>query len=105
MNHDRDIKRFFAKYTPIPKLKLYARYQDIRKGEAGSIVEQYLAEPQPAFLNNYQKNRKDLFLQANYEWLHNVYLRTSAQWMKEDYTNGLKTNNTSYTVGISFGLP
>ncbi len=105
MGNNFDRKILFVKYTPIPKLNFYARYQNIRKGGAGTIVEQYLAEPQPSFLNNYQKNRKDLFLQANFEWIHNVYLRTSAQWMKEDYTNGLKTNNTSYAVGISFGLP
>ena len=105
MGNNFDRKTFFVKYTPMPRLKLYARYQDIRKGGAGTILQQYTAQPQPAFLFDYQKTRKDFYLQANYEWLHNLYLRASAQWMNETNFNGLKTNNTSYSLGISFGLP
>ncbi len=101
-NFDRKI--LFVKYTPMPKLKLYMRYEDIRKGGTGTIVQQYTAEPQPAFLFDNQKTRKDFYLQATYEWIHNLYLRTSAQWINESYKNGLKINNTSYSLGISFGL-
>lgn len=104
MGNNFDRKTLFVKYTPIPRLKLYARYQHIRKGGTGTIVQQYLAEPQPAFLFDYQKTRKDFYLQASYEWIHNLYIRTSAQWINQEYTSGIKTNNTSYSLGISFGL-
>ena len=102
-NFDRKI--IFLKYTPLPKLKLIARYQDIRKGAAGTIVQQYLAEPQPAFLFDLQNKRKDIYLQATYEWIHNLYLRSSAQWLSETNANGLKINSSMYSLGISFGLP
>ena len=105
MGNNFDRTMFFIKYTPVPRLKLYARYQTINKGSTGTIVQQYLAEPQPAFLFDLQKTRKDLYLQANYEWIHNLYVKTCAQWLNENYTNGLKTNNTMYSFGISFGLP
>ena len=105
MGNNFDRTMFFIKYTPVARLKLYARYQTINKGSAGTIVQQYLSEPQPSFLFDLQKTRKDLYLQANYEWIHNLYVKTSAQWLNENYTNGLKTNNTMYSLGISFGLP
>ena len=105
MGNNFDRKILFLKYTPLPKLKLYARYQAIRKGGDGTIVQQYTAEPQPVFLFDYQKNIKDFYIQATYEWMHNVYLRTSAQWKKQEFANGLTINNTSYSLGVSFGLP
>jgi hypothetical protein len=100
MGNNFDRALFFAKYTPIPKLKLYARYQTIRKGGPGTIVQQYTAEPQPAFLSDYQKTRKDVFVEAKYEWINNLYLHASAQWMHQN--NGLP-NSTIYQFGISFG--
>jgi len=105
MGNNFDRKTIFLKYTPLPKLKLVARYQDIRKGGAGTIVQQYLAEPQPAFLFDLQNKRKDLYVQATYEWIHNLYVRSSAQWLSETNASDLKINSTMYSLGISFGLP
>ncbi|MFM9709806.1 hypothetical protein, partial [Streptomyces galilaeus] len=45
MGNNFDRSMVFAKYTPIPRLRLYARYQHIRKGGPGTIQQQYLAEP------------------------------------------------------------
>ena len=105
MGNNFDRKIIFLKYSPLPKLKLIARYQDIRKGGAGTIVQQYLAEPQPAFLFDLQNKRKDIYLQATYEWIHNLYVRSSAQWLSESNSGDLKINRTMYSLGISFGLP
>ena len=105
MGNNFDRKIIFLKYTPLPKLKLIARYQDIRKGAAGTIVQQYLAEPQPAFLFDLQNKRKDFYIQATYEWIHNLYVRSSAQWLSETNANGLRINSTMYSLGVSFGLP
>ena len=105
MGNNFDRKTLFIKYTPIPRLKIYASYQDIKKGGSGTIVQQYLAEPQPSFLFDYQKTRKDIFIQASYELIHNLYLKTSAQWINQTYSNGSNTKNTNYALGINFGLP
>ena len=95
MGNNADRITVFAKYQAIPKLQLYARYQSIRKGIAGSIHDQYLAEPQPKFLEDGHTNYSNLLLQANYEWLHNLYL--IGKWESTEKNNLVQ-------LGISLGL-
>jgi hypothetical protein len=102
-NFDRAI--IFAKYTPITKLKLVARYQKIRKGGLGSIYEQYAVQPQPSFLFDYIKTRSDIFLQARYEYINNIYLTSSLTLMQTKLANGNLVNDNTYQLGISVGLP
>jgi len=102
-NFDRAI--LFAKYTPMAKLKLLGRFQKIRKGGAGTIYEQYAAQPQPAFLFDYIKTRSDLFLQARYEWINNIYLSSSYTYMQTKLTNGSLVKDNSFQLGFSVGLP
>ena len=102
-NFDRAI--LFAKYTPIAKLKLVARYQKIRKGGLGTIYEQYTAQPQPAFLFDFVKTRSDLFLQARYEYINNIYLTSSLTLMQIKLANGNTVKDNTYQLGISVGLP
>ncbi len=92
-NFDRAI--VYAKYNPIAKLQLYGRIQQIRKGGAGTIYEQYVKQPQPAFLNNLQNNRTDWLIQLKYEWINNLYFNTSVE---------RRLNKNNYQFGISFGL-
>jgi hypothetical protein len=102
-NFDRAI--IFAKYTPIAKLKLIARFQKIRKGGTGTIYEQYAVQPQPAFLFNYIKKRSDLFLQARYEYINNFYLTSSLTLMQTTLANENVLKDNTYQLGISVGLP
>jgi hypothetical protein len=102
-NFDRTI--VFAKYTPIAKLKLVARYQKIRKGGLGSIYEQYAVQPQPSFLFDYIKTRSDMFLQARYEYINNIYLTSSLTLMQIKLANGNVIKDNTYQLGISVGLP
>lgn len=102
-NFDRAI--LFAKYTPIAKLKLVARYQKIRKGGPGTIYEQYTVQPQPNFLFDYLKTRSDVFLQARYEYINNIYLNTSLMVMQTKLANGNLVKDNTYQLGISVGLP
>ena len=95
MGNNADRICLYAKYNPIAKLQLYARYQQIRKGNAGSVADQYLAEPQPQFLASGYNNLSNLYLQAKYEWIHNLYLQGSML-----YTN----KNTVVQFGLSLGL-
>jgi hypothetical protein len=92
-NFDRCI--LYARYNPLPKLQLYGRIQKIRKGENGTIYEQYVMQPQPDFLNNPQYNRTDWLLQIRYEWMNNLYLNGALQKFQ---------NKDIYQLGISFGL-
>ena len=92
-NFDRTI--LYARYNPIAKLQLYGRMQQIRKGGTGTIYEQYVMQPQPAFLNNLQYNRTDWFIQLRYEWINNFYINTSIE---------RRLNKNNYQLGISFGL-
>jgi hypothetical protein len=102
-NFDRAI--LYAKYTPIAKLKLVARYQKIRKGGLGSIYEQYAVQPQPNFLFDYIKTRSDIFLQARYEYINNIYLTSSLSLMQAKLANGSILKDNSFQLGISVGLP
>jgi hypothetical protein len=102
-NFDRAI--IFAKYTPIAKLKLVARYQKIRKGGAGTIYQQYAVQPQPSFLSDFIKTRSDLFLQARYEYINNIYLNGSLTLMQTKLANGNVLKDNTYQLGISVGLP
>ena len=102
-NFDRAI--IFAKYTPIAKLKLIARYQKIRKGGTGTIYQQYAVQPQPSFLFDYIKTRTDIFLQARYEYINNIYLNGSLTLMQTKLANGNVIKDNTYQFGISVGLP
>ena len=102
-NFDRTI--VFAKYTPMAKLKLVARFQKIRKGGAGTIYEQYAVQPQPSFLFDYIKTRSDVFLQARYEYINNIYLTSSLTLMQTKLANGNTVKDNTYQLGISVGLP
>jgi len=102
-NFDRAI--LFAKYTPIAKLKLVARFQKIRKGGSGTIYQQYAAQPQPNFLFDYIKTRSDIFLQARYEYINNIYLTSSLTLMHTKLANGALIKDNTYQLGISVGLP
>ena len=102
-NFDRAI--IYAKYTPIAKLKLVARYQKIRKGGAGTIYEQYAVQPQPGFLFDYIKTKSDVFFQARYEYINNIYLTSSFILMQTKLANGSIIKDNTYQLGISVGLP
>ena len=102
-NFDKSI--LYAKYTPMAKLKLVARYQKIRKGGAGTIYEQYTAQPQPNFLFDYIKTRSDIFLQGRYEFINNIYLNSSLTLMQTKLNNGNLVKDNTYQLGISVGLP
>ena len=102
-NFDKSI--LYAKYSPIAKLKLVARYQKIRKGGAGTIYEQYTAQPQPNFLFDYIKTRSDIFLQGRYEFINNIYLNSSLTLMQTKMNNGNLVKDNTYELGISVGLP
>jgi hypothetical protein len=101
-NFDRAI--LFAKFTPIPRLKTYLRYQYIRKGGPGTVDQQYNAQPQPPFLFDLQQKRSDLFLQASYEFVNNFIFFGNYQSVNRTLANGTKSKDNMMQIGFQFGL-
>jgi hypothetical protein len=99
-------KMIFARYNYLPKLKFYTRIQFMNKGGEGSVYDQYNAEPQPKFLSDYKQTRNDFFLQANYEWMNNLYLRTSFEYIDDNNTKGkgIRSKESIFQIGFSYGL-
>lgn len=84
------------KYTPLPKLKLQARYQTIRRGDSGTIADQYYQEPQPSFLFGTITYRNEIYLSCQYELIHKlVFQGIYSKW------NDI---GSSFKLGFSYGL-
>ena len=99
-------KMIFAKYNYLPKLTFYARVQFMNKGGEGSVYDQYNAEPQPKFLSDYQQTRNDFFFQASYEWINNLYIKTSFEYIDDKNTKGrgVRKKESILQFGFSYGL-
>lgn len=105
MGNNADRWIIHAKYTPIPRLKINLRYQQIRKGGAGTYDQQYFQEPQPPFLFNLQSHQKEWFFQASYQWIPNLYLNASfSAQQTTNMVSGAKSNNDLLHLGVAFGL-
>ncbi len=88
MGNNADRFLFNLKYTPIPRLKLLAQYQYIRKGGAGTLDQQYFQQPQPPFLFNYMFNQNELFFQSQYELYNNLYITGSYRTQNNGFSQG-----------------
>lgn len=104
MGNNFDRTSFFVKYTPVPRLRLNLRWMSIRKGGAGTLVQQYQAVPQPPFLFDYQRDRKDLLLLAQYEWINNLYINLQYHQKTEKPVNAAERSNRLLSLGFSWGL-
>ncbi len=100
-NADRFI--IFTKYTPYPNLKFYTRYQITRKGDEGTIYQQYLVQPQPSFLFNKKKEIQSLFLKITYEIYNNFYIDAILEKLKTKFENNIM-DTKQIQIGISLGL-
>lgn len=96
----------WVKYTPLPRLNTSIQLNYIRKGEDGSIEDQYYAEPQPAFMTGPVTKQKQLLFQVKYEIIHQ--LRVYGSYMKQA---GIirpilqpRALANEFRFGISYGL-
>ena len=95
MGSNADRFYLFANYTPIPRLKVLARYQLVRKGDEGTLEQQYLDQPQPRFLFGSKKQWNDLLLKASYEAIPRLH----TQLFLRSLNGKLHVN-----AGLSYGL-
>ncbi|WP_411274020.1 capsule assembly Wzi family protein [Daejeonella sp.] len=100
-NADRSV--IFAEYTPIPRLKALIQYQHIRKGSAGSIEQQYYAEPQPEFLFGLNRTQTEVRMGLSYQIVHNVYAQSRYTMIKDQSLNP-ELNTNFFNFGISIGM-
>ena len=104
MGNNFDRIALMAKYRPIPKLRLDLRLQKSRKGGAGTLVQQYQAEPQPEFLFDYKKSRTDIMFNAQYEWINNLYFFAGYHHKTNKPANAMMQSNRLVNIGMSWGL-
>jgi hypothetical protein len=95
MGANADRISFFANYTPIPRLKIRLRYMQVRKGEQGTLDQQYFQQPQPPFLFGAQTNAKEYLLQGQFELIPRMYFNANLRCFN-------KTNLVS--LGMNYGL-
>ena len=102
-NADRII--VYAQYKP--RERMYARisYEKIRKGGAGTVEDQYLKSPQPAFLFDPLFNQKNVNFEIRYQWLQNIHIQLLANFVTVTNPNGGEALKSSYIkTGIYMGL-
>lgn len=102
-NSDRLIA--YLKYTPFPRLKTSLTYQNARKGDEGTLKQQYFAEPQPSFLFNLQRIQRIINFNAAYEWINGLYFNASLSNISNSFFNTTNQNRfTQFQLSIKYGL-
>lgn len=104
MGNNADRFYLFLQYNPLPKLQLKTWHQQIRKGAAGTLYQQYFAQPQPAFLFQKLFDLEETGASAQYEWLNRFVLSAKATFMHVDYENAPAIKTKSFKIGFIYGL-
>jgi len=95
MGANTDRLLLFANYTPRPRLKLQLKYQHIRKGDEGTLQQQYFQQPQPKFLFGQRRQWNDILFKASYEAIPRLNTQLFLRSL-----NG----NLQFNAGLSYGL-
>jgi Capsule assembly protein Wzi len=104
MGNNFDRCTLFFSYKPIARLLFNGRGEWIRKGGAGTLDQQYFAQPQPPFLFDAQWTSAEFFIQARYEMVHHVYLMANYAIRQQSfYTNTPSFINQQTQIGFNFG--
>jgi hypothetical protein len=104
-NADRIVA--WATYNPIPRLTTTVQFNYIRKGADGDLFDQYWAEPQAKLLEEGPvETQKQFLIQANYELIHKLYLKTSYQHQTGVIRPLEQTNAVpnEFRLAVSFGF-
>lgn len=104
MGNNADRVYLFLHYTPLPKLNIKTWHQQVRKGAAGTLAQQYFQQPQPGFLFQKLYNLTETGMAVNYEWLNKLVFSARATIMNLQYTNTPSIKNNSFKIGFSYGL-
>jgi hypothetical protein len=104
MGNNADRLYLFTQYVPLPKLKIKLWYQEIRKGEAGTLDQQYYAVPQPQFLFKKLFDYKEAGFLARYEFINRLMLTLELNSISIQYVNAASKRENGLKLGFSYGL-
>jgi hypothetical protein len=104
MGNNADRLYLFAQYVPVPKLRIRVFHQTIRKGEAGTLYQQYFQSPQPGFLFQKLFDYKETGFSARYELINKLIFSLEVNKIRSDYTNASSTKETGLKFGFTYGL-
>lgn len=104
MGNNADRLYVFSQYVPVAKLKIKLWYQKIRKGEKGTLYQQYYAVPQPPFLFTKLFDYKEAGFSARYELINRLMLSFEVTSTKINYTNASSPDQKSLRLGFTYGL-
>lgn len=106
MGNNFDRKTWFFSYKPLPRLLLTGRFDNIRKGGPGTLLQQYFSEPQPSFLFDYQWKSVEVSVNARYEIIHQVYATAQYYYKQQRFyaniSNPLQTVQ-QLQLGLNIG--
>jgi hypothetical protein len=94
----------FTQYVPLPKLKIKLWYQKIRKGESGTLEQQYYAVPQPQFLFKRLFDYDEAGFLARYELINRLMLTFELNSIETKYVNAASIRQTGIKLGFNYGL-
>lgn len=96
----------WLKYNPLPRLSTKIRLDYIRKGEDGTLEDQYYAEPQPKFLSSKVEIQKQLLIEARYELINNLNIKVSYFKQGGVIRPDLQTSAVPnvFRFGVSYGF-
>jgi hypothetical protein len=89
----------------MPRLFITGRFNNIKKGGPGTLLQQYFSEPQPSFLFDYQYHQSTYYMQARYEIIHGVYATAQYYKSKQRFAApaGKIVNESQVQFGFNFG--
>ena len=103
MGNNADRVYAYLRYTPLPKLRLMTWIQNIRKGPAGTLQQQYNQQPQPVFLSQQLFSFKEVGATVSYEWLNTSRIFLKINRVNWDYPTR-SYNSSGFNLGLSYGL-
>lgn len=86
----------YAKYSPVPRLKTYLRFQQIRNSQDGSMNDQYFGQPQMKFLQNGVTKFSNWHFRTSYEYTNRLYINFSFSRLDDAIKD--------FFFGVSYGL-
>jgi hypothetical protein len=104
MGNNADRLYLFTQYVPLPKLKIKLWYQKIRKGESGTLEQQYYAVPQPQFLFKKSFDYKETGFMARYELINRLMISMELNTINTQYVNATSSRQNGLRFGFNYGL-
>jgi hypothetical protein len=104
MGSNADRLYLFAQYVPLPRLRIKLWNQTIRKGEKGTLDQQYNQIPQLHFLFKKLFDYKETGLSARYEAANRLFISMELNAIRIKYNGAPVSVNKGFHVGINYGL-